>query len=401
MKRLKDKCKLQYRIWKLRSAKKSFDEALARKWLTAGECVLLLTEFAHEFVEVNGVEIVKGVLPVSLAEAEECLKLKIEGPMPCNETPIQHYLSHRCRHRSHRCCHPSRKRGECRQYSEGEGPDDLTRHDSNEDIDNSHEGTDDDFTCNGVEELHDLSSALHDIFQFYVGDGVVVDVDGASINGDEYDSISGHGCSTLVLRRSQTASVVFMTATLCFVHFDGESTRSLVPVPVDRCSLLDENNDDENANSSQKGVAHIISFESTDGDADFEENEVAPTHAPQRPRTVEEALVEGSWKLVRKKNHIRYNRYIKLPLDRVKKETLTFSKTSSDWRAKRNALALIRCLSNGSRVEEEPVPVAQHSIKTKSTKFCPACGKRKPANYFSKNQLKKGLKRKCMVCVEG
>jgi hypothetical protein len=73
MKRLKEKCDSQYRIWKMRSTKKCFDEALKRKWITSGECVLLLTEFAHKFVEVNGVEVVEGVLPVSLADAEKFL----------------------------------------------------------------------------------------------------------------------------------------------------------------------------------------------------------------------------------------------------------------------------------------------------------------------------------------
>ena len=77
--RLKCEVREQYSTWKFRIAKNDFYTALKRKRITNRECVLLLTEFAHTYIEKDGEEIVEGELPVKLSEAEEFLKLRVDG----------------------------------------------------------------------------------------------------------------------------------------------------------------------------------------------------------------------------------------------------------------------------------------------------------------------------------
>jgi hypothetical protein len=387
MKRLKEKCDSQFRIWKMRSAKKCFDEALKRKWITSGECVLLLTEFALKFVEVNGVEVVEGVLPVSLADAEKFLQLRVEEPMPSNESSVQNYLSRR-RHRRRQPRQKKRKYLKlCQTEQRGADMPCATASDDDADFDDFGEYANE---RNSLELLHDFNNMIQNVFEFSKGDRVIVDVEG--INGDE-DTSTEQVCSSLVLRRSRTASVGFMTATLCFVHFDGEPATSSIPVPVDRCSLIQENYKDDR--SSPKGIADTRSEDaSVESSDDDDISDFAPQAPQQRALTVEEALVSGGWKLVRAKNHIRYSRFVKVR-DGVKKESLTLAKTSSDYRAKRNALALIRRLNNGSCV-------AHQSNEETSTVFCSTCHEMKSPFHFSKAQLKKGdITRKCIDCVKG
>jgi hypothetical protein len=240
-----------------------------------------------------------------------------------------------------------------------------------------------------LEKLHDFSGMIQNVFEFSKGDRIIVDVEGF-IGDDDTEQ----DCSSLVLRRSRTASVVFMTATLCFVHFDGEPAISPIPVPVNRCSRIEENYKDEPDKTSPRGIADIrsedVSVESTDDD---DISDIASQAPQQRALTVEEALVSGGWKLVRAKNHIRYSRFVKVR-DGVKKESLTLAKTSSDWRAKRNSLALIRRLNNNSCV-------AHQSNEETSTVFCSVCHHMKSSLHFSKTQLRKGDLSKCMDCVKG
>ena len=375
MKRLKEKCDSQYRIWKMRSAKKCFDEALKRKWITSGECVLLLTEFAHKFVEVNGVEVVEGVLPVSLADAEKFLQLRVEEPMPSNEASVHKYLSRR--RRRHQPRQKKRKYLQFRQSEQrGAGNMPCAAASDDDDDDAGFDSYDEDsgeyaHERNSLELLHDFNDMIQNVFEFSKGDRVIVDVEG--INGDE-DTSTEQVCSSLVLRRSRTASVVFMTATLCFVHFDGEPATSPIPVPVNRCSLIQENYKDDR--SSPKGIADTRSEDASVESSDDDDISDIASQAP-RALTVEEALVSGGWKLVRTKNHIRYSRFVKVR-DGVKKESLTLAKTSSDWRAKRNALALIRRLNNNSCV-------AHQSNEETSTVFCSTCKRNEVSISFLQN----------------
>ena len=101
-----------------------------------------------------------------------------------------------------------------------------------------------------------------------------------------------------------------------------------------------------------------VSDETSEDESEVSESS---THAPQpqakmRARTVEEALVDGGWVLTRKKKHIKYSRRIKLTEDGpARKQTVTLSKTASDWRAERNALSLLRRLDEVFD-EDEPSP---------------------------------------------
>jgi hypothetical protein len=99
MKQLKDQCKDKFREWKLRIARREFNEAMRRKKITNHECLLLLTEFADEYYEDGNHEVVKGVLPVELNEAEVFLKLKVDDKEDCTEVnlspsdAVENYLS--------------------------------------------------------------------------------------------------------------------------------------------------------------------------------------------------------------------------------------------------------------------------------------------------------------------
>jgi hypothetical protein len=120
--------------------------------------------------------------------------------------------------------------------------------------------------------------------------------------------------------------------------------------------------------------------------------------AKKRARTVEEALVDGGWVLTREKKHIIYTRRVKLTEDGpARKQTVTLSKTASDWRAERNALSVLRRLDGV--IEDGPSP-AKKSGGVIATVTCSDCKEKKPSTRFTKKQLKNGKKRKCKDCSE-
>jgi hypothetical protein len=120
--------------------------------------------------------------------------------------------------------------------------------------------------------------------------------------------------------------------------------------------------------------------------------------AKKRARTVEEALVDGGWVLTREKKHVKYTRRVKLTEDGpARKQTVTLSKTASDWRAERNALSLLRRLDD---VFNEDEPSSPSDSVDETIVPCSGCGKMKSSTRFSKAQLKKGKRRKCKDCIE-
>ncbi|KAL7552491.1 hypothetical protein ACHAWF_015736 [Thalassiosira exigua] len=370
LKRLNDKCQSQYRIWKVGIAKRNFYAALKRKRITNRECLLLLTNFANKYVEKGDKEIVTGVLPVPLTEAEEFLKLKVEENVPCAEIPLTADES-------------------LKNYLETES-DQRANYSS------------------PIEDLHMLSYKVHDCVQLSEGDRVIVnsDLNSSNCEGTCADDNAGlSDCTELVYRRSRTASVAFCTATLCFVHFDGEPVEIPTPVPINLCSILDEHSLDEHQCHSTEDDDEDLSFSRAmtesltlnDEDDVDEEKRAEPIPQPQsKARTVEEALRQGGWKLVRSKNHLKYSRRVN-----VKKETVTLSKTSSDWRASRNALSLLRRLNDDSEAEQagEKPAANETSNGHLSEVLCSCCCAMKSLDQFSKNQLKKCERRKCKVCV--
>ena len=358
--RLKVLCKTQYREWKLRIAKKEFYDALKRKRITNRESVLLLTEFAENFYETDNEEIVEGFIPAKLSEAEEFLKLKVEEQATHTETT---------------------------QLS----PDEALKNYLAPDGESGNRSS--------IECLSDLSAQVQKCVQFSEGDRVVVEFDEEDTS--MYAVVSD---STALCERNQTTgSVVFSTATLCFVHFDGMPATAPIPVPINLCSLLHEAPDlPALEGSSATSNAAVSAEESVVEDvSDDEENDdgvsihEASPPAKKRARTVEEALVEGGWVFKRAKKHIKFSRRVKLSDGNKRKQNVTLSKTPSDWRAGRNALALLRRLDESMEelvAEEEEDDEGPRMI-------CSECRKGKPQSSFSKSQLRKGDKMKCKLCV--
>ena len=365
MTKQKRQVKERYIVWKMRIAKKAFYEALKRKRITDRECVLLLTDFAHSWVEKGSEEIVEGVLPVKLSEAEEFLKLRVENQDSCKEVT-------------------------------------LSASDSLRNYLSTSKGTANDDTMSAIEGLYDLCSQINSYVQFAEGDRVVV-------NNEEDEAFPSNDLpqsSALVCRRNKTGSVVFTSATLCFVHFDGETSTTPTPVPIKCCQLSTqketEDQDHSDEDEEDEDGASVVSTDKSsirmEEEKDNEKDGIATPSKKKRARTVEEALVQGGWSLTRTKKHLKYSRRVKLSDGKSQKQTTTLSKTPSDWRAAKNALALLRRLDELFEDEDEEEDVATNSGV--DCLLCASCSDRKPANCYSKNQLRKGDDRKCKQCIE-
>ena len=364
--RLRCEVREQYSTWKFRIAKRDFYTALKRKRITNRECVLLLTEFAHTYIEKDGEEIVEGELPVKLSEAEEFLKLRVDGQEDCTEISLdaeqalKNYLS----------------RG----------------------INSSDGGS-------AMEGLLALSSSVHSCVEFTEGDRVIVkDEEDVDDYEEESDGSSDKGLksSALVSRRSKTGSVVFSTATLCFIHFDGEAATTPTPIPIRLCSKLDELPFEEKKKESPPVVTDdeneddscVVSSTESTSEAKEEDKVVAPK-PQQKARTVEEALIQGGWKLERSKNHLIYSRRVKIDEKETRKQSVAMAKTPSDHRADKKALSLLRKLNEALLEADEDDEEPNNHL----TSVCKECLKEKSNMKFSKTQLKKAEKnRKCKAC---
>lgn len=359
MKRLKETCQKQYREWALRIAKKEFNDALRRKKITSRACFLLLTDLAHSHVESENEEVVEGTFPGTIEEVQEFLNLEIDDqPTATSESNVS-----------------------------------------------------------TLEAFHDMDTNVEKCLHFAVADRVFVQFD-ESVDDDDWKPEHGANMSksTLACRRSRTGSVAACSAGFCYVHFDGEPIVTTTPIPIHLCSLFDENSvhstTDENstdrshstwnstrdADNSRSGLAN--DHEIAQGTEDGEDSDTKSNHENdsfkggnkvkrERAQTVEEALVQGGWKLVRAKNHIKYSRRVRLPEGETQKQNVTLSKTSSDWRATKNSLAMLRRLNE--EVERATLDDHDH-IK------CSVCGDKKKRDFFSKTQIKKGSN-KCGFCT--
>lgn len=239
-------CTAQYREWKLRIARRDFQKALKRKRITTRESILLLTEYAESYYETSEEEVVQGVFPVELSEAEAFLKLDVEESAPSNEpsatTDVQ-----------------------VSEHTTALAPETTLK-----------SYLDTDKVAANLECLSAIaqSVSVSEFWQFSISDRIVVDFDkwngdekGCEENddddgdnddrwntdddkdsddedGDQQKKDSGCPCPycSMVSERvgKMTASVVSCNATLCFVHFDGEPALMPIPVPIYLCSKLDE-----------------------------------------------------------------------------------------------------------------------------------------------------------------
>jgi len=350
MSKLREQCRSQYRVWKMRIAKGNFHAALKRKRITNKESILLLTDMAESYYETEEEEVVAGVFQAELNEVEEFLKLQVEEGRSCKEATLS--------------------------------PDDAIK--NYLDLVSDETGT----GRSSLAQLCDLSTTIEECVLFSEGDRVLVKF------GEEDEDA----------RRGQlTASVVFSTVSRVYVHFDGEPAEVPIPVPTHLCSILDENlpvMEDVQTPLLTYTYAEdfALSAESESENESIISESEEPQNAPQakmRSRTVEEALIDGGWELTREKKHIKYSRRVKLTKEGPsQKQTVTLSKTASDWRAERNALSLLRRLNSNSEVVGGSPGSVSEEIVT-----CSKCKEEMPTTYFSKTQLKKGGRKKCKECL--
>ena len=134
-----------------------------------------------------------------------------------------------------------------------------------------------------------------------------------------------------------------------------------------------------------------------DGADNSEEAEHKSAPKPSRHQTVREALKAGGWELIRMKNHLVYRRKIKSENGGEKEshQTVTVSKTPSDWRTKKNILSNLRRLDEEVKAGDE-----NSNLKGQPGLWqqCSECHENMTSDNFSKNQLKRENPR-CKQCV--
>jgi len=212
---------------------------------------------------------------------------------------------------------------------------------------------------------------------------------------------NGDNSTAIVSKRKQIGSVVFTTATLCFVHLDGEFAP--IPIPIEHCSHYDEDIDEVSGEDGGDAPAEhqwqeVVS--DSDNEAEVEEEDTSEDDMTEpvadRPRTVEEALKSGGWKLVRSKKHLMYSRCARISSDdKGFEQNVVLAKTPSDRRANLNALALFRRLDEAMNEVVGPSTTGDSSGKVIA---CSICNVQKDVCEFSKTQAKKS-KAKCLDCV--
>lgn len=333
--RLKTSCQQQYGEWAKRIATKSYYETLRRKRITYSNCLLLL----DGLVDTKTPQYEEVMLPGSMSEVNEFLAAEIEE--------------------------------EDRGTSEGEGE------------------------PSSLETLLELGSAVEASLQFSVGDRVTVK---APVEATE-DSVTD--VRSVATRSTLTGSVVESFPGIVLVHFDGTDGTSVPPVavPASNCTLFKERRSVAYEVNDYKTTLRLESSrETVEDDAEDEsgadetvkKDKTGPSEN-KRARTVKEALEDGGWTLVRRKNHKCYRR----KLHDGRSQSFSMSKTPSDVRAKRNALSTIRKLN---AMAEEVNNADAAPTDAPGGTLCCICQQRKPEDDFSKSQLRKA-QRKCKDCV--
>lgn len=134
-----------------------------------------------------------------------------------------------------------------------------------------------------------------------------------------------------------------------------------------------------------------------DGADNSEEVERKSASKPSRHQTVREALKAGGWKLIRMKKHLVYRRKIKAENGGEKEshQTVTMSKTPSDWRTKQNILSNLRRLDEEVEARDENTNPEEAPGLWQQ---CAECHENMTSENFSKNQLKRKNPR-CKQCV--
>ena len=137
-----------------------------------------------------------------------------------------------------------------------------------------------------------------------------------------------------------------------------------MPIEEKKKESLPAVTDDE---SEDDGYVVSTTGSKTEKEEEEERDTVVASKPQKKARAVEEALIEGGWKLERSKNHLIYSRRVKIQeSSETRKQNVAMAKTPSDGRASKNALALLRKLNEVLHEDED----ADNSGETSECKEC-------------------------------
>ena len=260
-------CTRQYRTWKVRMARRDFYVALKRKRISFDGCERLLLTFLDAgpqvVVDDDEIDDADGVLPGTLEEAEEFLNLNIDDDSDAKETK-NHVSIDYC--------------------------------------------------------FQKVADAIEEHLQFSPGERVVVDM---SVDDDCKPNAYGEGSQSIVLAAAEsttrTGSVVYTFPGYAMVLFDGQPPPP-VAVPASKCRPEQEDShvtdnallEDESLSVvKETSVANTDAAKATEPAAAPDTTASSSTTSKRKYKTVQEALDEEGWTIVRTKRHICYRRVAK------------------------------------------------------------------------------------------
>jgi len=348
---LKHSCQQQHQTWMVRIGRREYFRALRRKKIRYMDCQLLLESFVEWNAKTDREE---GVLPGNIEEAEAFLRVEVEEPSERDrEANLQ------------------------------------------------------------IKAFMELTDCVEGSLTFSVGDRVFVktdlavertpfsgtapmkssDIMPAKSDGRKGSVVAAFPCNNIVLF-DETFSPELVSASSCQLLNAYDELEDENNNEVDRLEASSILNEEVSTTESNNNDNEGDEVEEGDHDADDheckEEKEEPPAgdscrKGKRKARTVEEALEEGGWKLIKSKKHILYRRVIQSSTGNHQKQHFTMAKTPSDHRASRNALSTLNRL-NKSNAPPPPSPRASDG----NVHLCSVCVSHKPKSSFSKKQIKKG-----------
>ena len=215
----------------------------------------------------------------------------------------------------------------------------------------------------------------------------------------------GEGTKNRAARFIRGSVVKCKSKASVLVQLDGTDTVTVVP--VNACRHVQENHD----KVLSKGRVPSTSkqdkrkLQPKSGDENIPVNSSAeqlsnydPNSAFEPATTVQEALLAGGWRLVRRKNHRVYRRNVMDETGKFSSTiTLTADTTGSDHRGEKNQLARLNKLNRQYGVVRKHKKLAKN-LSLEKTRPCHNCQKFKSALAFSNLQWssKHGI---CLACT--
>jgi hypothetical protein len=446
--RLQKACARQHRIWKIRMARRDFHFALKRKRISYDDCQRLLLTFANNDAKINandapsGNIVPEGTLPGSMEDTEKFLNLEIYHEV--DATSEEKFLT------IDDCFQEVADAVDSYlQFSPGdriyvEADEEAAIHagayDSNHlaltcskartgSVEKTFPGyvmvrfdderppavavraslcqlLQDRCSSSNILELAQDPATISDDSSgratendsvYSPGDRVFVETDQEAAGHVDASDVSE---ATAILSKTRTGSVVQSLAGYVMVLFDGES--SPVAVLASLCQPLQEHFPSLDFTRLGQGPPTSARVDSS---ADCSDSHKATpedvkdpsleeqSYSKRKYRTVEEALVEGGWQIVRAKKHICYRRVAKSGDGRKQEQHFVMSKTSSDCRSGLAALATLH------RLDEDYRPMERCNENRVGWRMCSLCQQEKADDCFSKTQLQKTSNYKCRECI--